>query len=342
MKKTVLIVCAALIVVALIATTAACFTVEDGEYTIYAPDGAPALAVSAIAADPYVYNGARVGVQVVSSSEIMQKAAAADMAVVPANIAANLRNKGTDLTVVATVTHGNLYMIGKPEAEDVTDLASLKGKVIASIGQNSVPDLLFKSMLAKNGIEYVVQTNIAAVTPAEGKVTIVYGKDGSAVIPVVKTGKAAYAIVGEPAVSIAGAKAGLVQKGDMQAMWNSVNGSEGGYSQAVLVMKSQLAKDKKFVQGLIDRINSDVTAMKESDENAKQAYLNIKANYDGTTLAAALTADIVKRCNISATGIDTKEGFDEFYAMLTAVSEIDSSVIGGSVPAENSGFYYGR
>ena len=196
-KKSLLLIVAAVVLTAAIIVGAMACTDPEPDYVIVAPDGAPALAVAGIAGEVFEYTYKEmvdseevtktlvIGAQVVNSSEISKRAATADMAIVPANVAANLYNKGTDIKVIATVTHGNLYMVGLADTPEVTDLTQLKGQIVASIGQNSVPDSLFKAMLTKAGVEYVVAGDPASVTAAEGKVTLVYGADGSAVIPLV-------------------------------------------------------------------------------------------------------------------------------------------------------------
>ena len=342
-KKSILL---AAVVIALIAASivgvAACGKVSEGEYVIVAPDGAPALAVSGMAGQEFNYSeGVSVSAEVVSAGEIATRAATADMAIVPANVAAKLFNEGNDIKVIATVTHGNLYMVGKAEAPAVTDLNQLKGKIVASIGQNSVPDSLFKAMLTKAGEKYVVAKDPAKATAAEGKVTLIYGNDGAAVIPQVVSGKASYGIIGEPAVSTAAKGKGLEEKASLQELWNKANGSEGGYSQAVLIMKSSLAKDVSFTTSLLSYLQTNADKIISSDEYAKEAVTNIKGVYESTTLKAEnMTADIIKRSNVKIVSVDTEEGLAEITAMLEAVNGVNPQSIGGKVPAENSGFYF--
>ena len=305
---------------------------------MYAPDGAPALAMSSILSDGYSFEGKSVKGSVVNSANIQQFAADADLAIVPANLAAVLFNKGTDIKVIATVTHGNLYFIGNSDASNIDDLSKLKGKVIFCIGQGSVPALIFEKLLKDSNIDYVVDSDAAAVTPQEGKAVLCYSSDGSEVIRLIKSKESAdyYGIVGEPAVSIAAKKNGLEEKGDLQAL----NG--GSYSQAVLIAKSSIAKDKSFIDGLLAAMQSNASNISSSDEGAKGAYEAIKNNYPSTSLAAAITGNIVSRCNVKITSISGDEGYAEYIATLNAVFEIKPAALGGSVPAKDSGLYYGR
>ena len=343
-KKSLLLIMAAVVLTAaIIAGAMACTTVPDGEYVIVAPDGAPALAIAGLAEEAFTYSDTvSVGAQVVNSGEISKRAATADMAIVPANVAANLYNKGTDIKVIATVTHGNLYMVGLADTPEVTDLTQLEGQIVASIGQNSVPDSLFKAMLTKAGVEYVVAGDTASVTAAEGKVTLVYGADGSAVIPLVVTGKAAYGIIGEPAVSTGAKNKGLTEKASLQELWNEANNTTGGYSQAVLIMKSSLAEDTAFVNALLERLAADVEEMTSGDEGAAAAAAAIKGVYEATSLPASITADIIKRSSVNIVSAATESGLDEIYSMLTTVAGVNANSIGGSVPAKGSSFYFAQ
>lgn len=346
-KKSILL---AILAIALIAASVAgivsCGKVSEGEYVIVAPDGAPALAVSGLAGSSFYYaEGVSVRAEVVAASEIGTRAATigtklatADMAIVPANLAAQLFNKGNDIKVVATVTHGNLYMVGTPGAPAVTDLTQLKGKIVASIGKGSVPDSLFKAMLSKAGIEYVESSNSTAT---EGKVTLMYGNDAAAVLPFVVDGIASYGIIGEPAVSTAAKSKGLQEKADMQALWNEANGSVGGYSQAVLIMKSSLAGDVSFTTSILSQLQMNADKIVSSDEYARQAVSNIKTVYESTSLKPEnMTASIIGRSNVKIVSVDTQEGLAEITAMLEAVLNVNPQSIGGKVPAQNSGFYF--
>ena len=81
---------------------------QDG-YTFVIPDGAPALGAVSVLND--VPDGIK-SVEIVPSNTISQRAVQSDIAIVPANLAANLYNKGQDVKLVGTVTHGNLFVLG--------------------------------------------------------------------------------------------------------------------------------------------------------------------------------------------------------------------------------------
>ena len=118
----------------------------EGEYTIVSPDGAPALALASIAKNPQVTDTLKINPSVVNSSLIKAEAVKADFAIVPANMAAIIYNTDQSVKLVAAVTNGNMFFVSNKEISDFT-LDSLKGKVLYSIGQGSVPAFIMLNIL---------------------------------------------------------------------------------------------------------------------------------------------------------------------------------------------------
>ena len=144
-----------MLVAALAVTALALVGCDDPEqpqegYTFVIPDGAPALGAVSVLND--VPDGIK-SVEIVPSNTISlsQRAVQSDIAIVPANLAANLYNKGQDVKLVGTVTHGNLFVLGTSDA--VKTLSDLEGKLVYSIGQNSVPDYVFQTLLKEAGLD---------------------------------------------------------------------------------------------------------------------------------------------------------------------------------------------
>ncbi|MEG1609490.1 MAG: hypothetical protein RR348_06440, partial [Clostridia bacterium] len=211
--------------------------------TIVAPDGAPALAVARLIEEKKIDN-TTVNVKIVAASDIATESLKADFAVVPSNVAPNLYNKKADIKVLDVVTNGNLYILSSVN-NDIT-LAGLAGKQIFSIGQGSVPDLIFQSILKQNDIAVNFGDTIV-----DGKVSIAYSADGSEVIAKLmkakKGGVEVYGLLGEPAVSMAMSK-GLFQKFDLQQLWMTQTQSQTmGYPQAVLIASGNILKNTKMV-----------------------------------------------------------------------------------------------
>ena len=117
------------------------------EYTIVAPDGAPAIAVSTFIKNTQVTDDYKVSASVVAPNLIKKEAIKSDFAIVPANVAATLFNAGEDCKLVASVTNGNMYILAKEQETNFT-LENMKGKMLYTIGQGSVPALILLSILS--------------------------------------------------------------------------------------------------------------------------------------------------------------------------------------------------
>ena len=300
----------------------------ENEYTLVAPDGAPALALanisSKIETDETEYT---IKKSVVSSGVISTEALKSDIAIVPANLAANLYNKGNDIRLLAVVTNGNLFVLSNSDLSDLVD------SMVYSIGQGSVPDMIFQTLLKEEGIPYA-QGEMAVA----GRVTIKYMTDGSEVMSQMalakSEGRTVFGVLAEPAVTNAISKQGFKEVFNLQTLWAESKGSEyDGYAQAVLIAKAQVCEDKAFVEKLLQAFSDNAEWIAK---NPAKAVENIKAIYEQTSLSTSITSEVIARCNVKT--ITMPEGKIYYEQMLDAVKEIKIAAIGGKLPAQE--FYY--
>ena len=111
--------------------------------TVYAPDGAPAVAISKIINDGKIGN-TEATVNIVAGADLLTTNVAngsADVAVMPVNLAAKTYNGGVKIKLVSVNIFGCLYMVGKTPVTALTDLV---GKVVYNIGRGGTPDLTLK------------------------------------------------------------------------------------------------------------------------------------------------------------------------------------------------------
>lgn len=132
------------------------------EISIYAPDGAPALALAGLMAGEISTENVakKINYHVVDASTIQTYVTgnnpAADICILPVNLAANLLGSAEKYTMLGTVTHGNLYIISAKTGEQITaeNIEILRGKTVGVVNLAAVPGLTFKLILNKYGIEY--------------------------------------------------------------------------------------------------------------------------------------------------------------------------------------------
>lgn len=299
---------------------------------VVAPDGATALSVARLVEEKKI-DEMNVEVKIVAPNEIATESIKADFAVVPSNVAANLYNKGSNIKILDVVTNGNLFILSSADVQ--VELSSLVGKKIYSIGQGSLPDLIFQSILAKNNI--AINFGDTAI---DGKITISYSAEGSEVVAKLmkakQQGKEEYGLLAEPAVSMAIGK-GLYQKFDLQEIWKTQTNSETlGYPQAVLVVNGKNTDNTKLVKKVRALFADNGTWL---IQNTEKAVSNIKSIYAQTSLSANISQEVVRRCNINT--ISVMQNKDYYLNMLNALMKInDGAAIGKSLPNDN--FYYNK
>lgn len=132
------------------------------EISIYAPDGAPALALAGLMAGEIDTSNVaeKINYHIVDASTIQTHVTGAtpdaDICILPVNLAVNLLGNGEKYTMLGTVTHGNLYIVSAKTGEQITveNLSELKGKTVGVVNLAAIPGLTFKLILNKYGIEY--------------------------------------------------------------------------------------------------------------------------------------------------------------------------------------------
>ena len=131
--------------------------IENQTFSFVVPDGAPALAIAKFISDGQNFNeGATFNYNVVVANDIAKYMNGAiefaDFIILPVNAASKLysSNQQNKYKMVSVITHGNLYIMSKNESS----LSGLVNKTTGIIGKGNVPDLTFKSILSKNGINY--------------------------------------------------------------------------------------------------------------------------------------------------------------------------------------------
>lgn len=295
---------------------AACGKDEGGKFTFYAPDGAPALAIAKFIKENENFGEEyEFSYSVVSSDKIggiMQKGTG-DFIIMPVNAASKLYKADADnpYKMVSVLTHGNLYIMSKSDST----LESLKGKVVGVIGQGLVPDLTFKYVLKKAGIEYVVSDSAE-----NGKVALRYFASASDLIPMLKQGKLTTGLLPEPAATkLASMDGSYSARIDLQSAYDA---EKQAYPQAVLMVKSSVLEKNPNLADKIENAFKDVRHwLYENYLQAAEAVAGALA--EGVTPSLTednLNADVIDNCKIYwQSAADAK---NDVTAYINAIREI--------------------
>ena len=124
---------------------------------IYAPDGAPALALSSVIKKDFE----NTEIHIVSADKIgalvSGKDKKADICILPINMASKLIGSGKEYKMLGTITHGNFYFLSKSEMIiDKENIGVLIGKTVGVMQLSNVPGLTFQSVLKENDIAYQI------------------------------------------------------------------------------------------------------------------------------------------------------------------------------------------
>lgn len=143
--------------------TASGLTDASREIDVYMPDGAPALSMAQLLNDENEF-GCDLSYNVVPATTIQTYVTGedpqAEICVLPVNAAAKLLGSGENYQMLATLTHGNIYILSAKHTDTqitADNLATLlEGKRVGCIQLSNVVGLTLQSVLKANGIEYTV------------------------------------------------------------------------------------------------------------------------------------------------------------------------------------------
>ena len=327
---------------AMIAALAAC-TPEGKDdagdalvYPVYAPDGAPALAL-ANAIDKteetfeyHIVASSTIAAQVTGSDP------AADFCVLPVNAAAKLLGTGETYKLLGTVTNGNMYFLTTGDNAPVTkeSLSSLTGKTVGVVQLSNVPGLTFQAALKAAGVSY--QTLTSETQPASDKVNLKPIQDASS--GVTPAGGCDYYLCPEPAASAkvkgtASSPDPLKPAGSLQAIY----GEGEGYPQAVLVAKTEvIASDAAAVEAMIGYMEGSAQFLANTPAADVVALLDGKYTEGMTPSLNAnnLTDEVIANCSVRFTAAqDCKTAVNAFLAELIAIDPAFTSAVADA-------FYY--
>lgn len=324
MKKTNRIIAIiAIVAIAMIACASlvACNEKGDGgrndiaeNLTFSAPEGTPALAILRLVTDNAAIDGKSIEYKVVKPNQVAleMSSKSSDMVIMPVNAGANLIRQGADYKLVSVAVNGSLYMIGKTDDGEIT-LDDIKGKVVACIGQTGVPGLVFRYVMSANGIKMITDENAAI---GEDEVGVRYVADGPAARVLLASGKADFAVVGEPAATQFKGALSLNAEMNMQAEYAKVSGASN-YAQAGLFVRSSLANSETFMNALFDALEASKTWV---TSNPGEVTAFAKEHLYET---AAFPAASIARCAINATRLDDAQKAD-IITFLSKVMPKDS------------------
>ena len=290
MKKFLTIALCAL-VFAMTACFAACAKKDGKSYSVYAPDGAPALALAEILSGDKKLSKS-VDCHIVTASTISSFVTYedndknADLIIMPVNLASKLLGSGEKYKMLGSVTNGNLYIVsakGKTALTAENFATEITGKKVGVVQLSQFPGVMFKTLLKKYNAT-------ATLTEVEG-------------------------------AQVSGATGNLKFAGDLQSLYG-----DNGYPQAVLLAKNSLIEsDSAFVDEFVAAIGGVNNYLKTA--SADSVLNAIKSHYadpDNTTPAFNnLSSSVIENCKIQFRASSACK--DDVKALLSEFISVDPS-----------------
>ncbi len=249
----------------------------------------------------------------------------ADFIAVPTNVGANLYNKGVKIKLLNVSVWGILGMVSRDK--DLKSLKDFKNKEVIVPFRSDMPDIVFKTLLKKQGIDLKKDIKLKYVsTPIDAMQMIIMRK-------------ADHALLAEPAISMALRKTksfpvsviapDIYRSVDLQNEWAKVFDTKDEIPQAGMAEIG--SHDSHVTKRFTEEYNK---ALKWYKQNPKKAGKLVQKYFP--MLKAIAVSDSIPHVRLkSVKASDAKGELEFFYNIL---KDDNPKLIGGKLP--NDGFYY--
>lgn len=244
-----------------------------------------------------------------------------DIGILPPNVAAKLYNVNPNSIVAgAIVGNGMLTIITRDT--NINSLEDLAGKKVSVAGQGSTPEYVFKTLLAKKGLENSVESNFSIPNPE--------------IAAALLSNKIEYALVPEPFATVAvlnGAKGDKPVRKAIKLLddWQA-SGFGEDFPMTLCVINADFAK--KYPETVREFLVSYNDAIKWTIANAQEAGPLVEAA--GLGLKAPIATKAIPECNFVY--IPAVEGKPMIEALLKTFLTFSPESVGGKLP--DDGFYF--
>ncbi|PAT01956.1 hypothetical protein CI105_03610 [Candidatus Izimaplasma bacterium ZiA1] len=237
-----------------------------------------------------------------------------DIIYAPTNLGAKLISSGLDYKFAATVVFGNLYLATGTGIE--LTMESLDGKNITVFGQNATPEIILNTII--NEYVYDVQP------------TFTYVDSASQALADLITDNNKIVLLAEPMLSVASLPTNVanITSLSLQDEWGKMTESTS-YPQAGIFVKSSL--DKDIVDSYLSKIEESVNYASTNTDELAQLAVDLEYGFPLQVLKGAIPRSGL----MFMSALDSKTAIELYF---TEIMEINSNLIGGSLPDTN--FYY--
>lgn len=250
-----------------------------------------------------------------------------DFVAIPTNTAAILNNKGVDIKLLNVSVWGILGMISRDDS--LKTLKDFKGKKIAVPFRADMPDIVFKQLLKREGLDPQKDFELVYVaSPIDAMQMLIMRRID-------------HSLLAEPAISMALRKTKsfpismvapeLYRSVDLQEEWGKVFNTNGDLPEAGIAVMGHV-KDEHLIKRFQEEYAKSLEWYKT---NPKEAGKLVAKNIE--MLSEEGVSDSISQIrfkNVSA--VEAKKDLEFFFNIL---KDEDPKSIGGRLPDDS--FYYG-
>ncbi|MFW5943986.1 MAG: ABC transporter substrate-binding protein [Bacteroidota bacterium] len=241
-----------------------------------------------------------------------------EFAVVPTNMASIIYNKGVNYQLAAVPVWGTLYLFGV--RGEINSWNDLKGKKIYLMAKGMTPDVMFRYLLEKNGIDPQKDVTLDYSFPTHIELA-----------NAVASGKVELGVISEPLVSMVIHKNNEIEPVlSLNKEWKKQTDMEIPQT-ALLVHKGYARENKQQVDQLLKEYHQSVNWINKHPKRG--ARLVVKNDIlESETVAC----QAIPRCNMQFRyAYDIREMISDY---LEIFYNMNPEITGGQIPDEN--FYY--
>ena len=242
-----------------------------------------------------------------------------DIAIVPTDMATKVYNKNSNYQICASIGEGSYYLVTSDPT--ITGFNStLLNKDVAIIEENSMIDIISKSILNKNNVD-------------DSKVNFKYVSSAPEIVTTLALGNIRTGIVPETSLTTLLYKhSGLKILTSTNEAYEKAFNIKVGYSQFSIIVQKDFAKDnKEYVNEFLSKVKSSIDFVNKNPLQAGAYGEELSIPIKPQVLSKA-----IKRCNLKFIIVDEfKNNYKELFNILY---NYNKEAVGGTVIDES--IYY--
>lgn len=263
---------------------------------------------------PYTIEGRAVSYAVVPTVDVALArfvSGEAPIAMLPTNVAAQLRGRGVAARIAAVSHWGVLYLLSSDAA--VRDIASLRGRTLFAVARGATPDIVLRYLLQEAGLN------------AERDLTLDYRFGPAELAQYVAGGGGQTVVLPEPFVTqVLARRPDMRVVIDFQREWQARFGTM--YPQTAIVVREDLYRAApRLFDGVLSQIRA---AMDRSTANPALAAEHVRRSQIG--VPPEIVADALPRLNARYVGV--QDAAAPILDYLRVLYQFDPRSVGGSLP----------